>query len=93
VKLPEPPLDTPKRLAIMILLERHVQILFVDLIKAVGISKGSIDSHIRVLESYKYVEKITIFQDYSARVCLIPTTLGLRKLQEAKMAWKILLED
>jgi DNA-binding MarR family transcriptional regulator len=85
--LPQPPLDSPKRLAIMVLLERHGDLIFSELYKSLRLSRGSVDSHLRTLEEYNYVYREQRFINTTSRVMVCPTPAGLRGLKHAKSIW------
>jgi DNA-binding MarR family transcriptional regulator len=89
--LPQPPLDSPKRLAIMVLLERHGAVVFSELYKSLKLSRGSVDSHLRTLEEYNYVFREQRFVNTSSRVMVCLTPGGLKALKQAKVDWNNLL--
>ena len=90
---PEPPLDDVKRLTVMILLERNSDVGFTELYRMMGISKGALDSHLRVLEREELVYRERRFIGNSLRVFVRVTGKGLNKLQRSKIAWRRLLEE
>lgn len=90
--LPSSPLGSPKRLAIMILLERHHCIIFSELYKTLGLTRGSVHSHLQRLEEEGYIEKMVEFVNSTSNVKVCITQGGLRALQEAKSVWKKLLD-
>lgn len=91
--LPQPPLDSLKRLAIMVLLERHGAIVFSELYKSLRLSRGSVDSHLRTLEEYNYVYREQRFINTSSRVMICPTPSGLSALKQAKVVWSTILKS
>jgi len=90
--LPSPPLDSPKRLAIMILLERHHSIIFSELYSTLQLSRGSVDSHLRKLEDYGLVVRDVEFVNTSSQVMVTITQQGMQALRVAKAIWADLLD-
>lgn len=89
---PDPPLDSMKRLIIMILLEKRGNLVFSDLAKAMKISKGALDSHLKTLEKYGFIHRESKFIIRSPRTVIIPEIIGLQELNKSRDKWMKLLE-
>lgn len=87
MELPIFPLDKPLRLAIMLILDKHSKIIFTDLARALRISKGALEHHLRSLEKEGYISRESTFINSSPRVQVVPTLKGLDGFRQAKDIW------
>lgn len=92
IEFPVKPLDSAKRLAVMLLLEKHGAIIFSDLYRAARITRGALDSHLKTLEKYAYIYREVRFVNTTARFFVVPTPEGLLALKNAKHVWQKILD-
>ena len=90
--LPEAPFDAPKRIAIMLLLERHHCIIVPEMYRSLDLSRGSAKFHLGKLEECNYIKRELQFVNATTQTIVFPTQEGLLAFNQAKKKWADLLD-